>query len=150
MDKEEKKVERPSDIVLNLDNMDSSNTNFIQVGEPTPLPASTVTTVTAHPSLKKMREESIGHQLRDILEEKDDSYEGPDHPGVFDVIIQKLVSRKLFIWLTSTVLFILGFISPDIWLTVSGAYIGSQSLIEIVEKLKTPGAKSTPPGEGEA
>jgi hypothetical protein len=91
----------------------------------------------------------VWHQLQDAAEGDDGTYEGPDHPGVLDIIIQKIVSRKLLVWVIATFLLVFHVITQDVWLTIAGVYLGSAALIEIVEKLKAPVAAAKP-GEGEA
>ena len=53
-----------------------------------------------------------------------------------DFIIDKIVSRKLFVWVVSTVLMCTGTISTTEWLIVTGGFLGTQGLIDAVTMLK--------------
>jgi len=55
--------------------------------------------------------------------------------------LNKLVSRKLLVWTTATVLAGIGFLSSSDWVLISGLYIGTQSVIDSIVKLR--GGRST-------
>ena len=55
--------------------------------------------------------------------------------------LNKLVSRKLLVWTTATVLAGIGFLSGSDWVLISGLYIETQSVIDSIVKLR--GGRST-------
>ena len=57
--------------------------------------------------------------------------------GAIDKGLSKLVSRKLLVWLTATGLMAYGSINSGDWLILSAIYIGGQSVIDSIDKLKT-------------
>jgi len=48
----------------------------------------------------------------------------------------KFVSRKLAVWITSTVLLVQGHIPADDWVLLSAIWMGGQAVIDGVQKLK--------------
>ena len=62
--------------------------------------------------------------------------EKQDRKGFLDRFQEKVVSRKLATWITSTVLLSLGLITPEIWMYISISYIASQGIADIVAKVK--------------
>mgnify|MGYP003130304858 CR=1 FL=1 len=57
--------------------------------------------------------------------------------AVIDKGLSKLVSRKLLVWATATGLMAYGSIDSSDWLILSAIYIGGQSVIDSIVKLKT-------------
>jgi hypothetical protein len=57
--------------------------------------------------------------------------------GIVDKGLSKLVSRKLLVWATATGLMAYGSIDSSDWLILSAIYIGGQSVIDSIVKLKT-------------
>jgi hypothetical protein len=53
-----------------------------------------------------------------------------------DKILDKVISRKLVVWIASTILLVTHTIQPSDWIIVSGVYIGSQSVVDIIAKLR--------------
>mgnify|MGYP000931407782 CR=1 FL=1 len=53
-----------------------------------------------------------------------------------DKVLDKLVSRKLLVWLTATGLLAFSDLSSSDWVLISAIYIGSQSVIDIVGKFR--------------
>ena len=53
-----------------------------------------------------------------------------------DKVIDKVISRKLVVWIVSTGLLITHVLQPSEWLIVSGVYIGSQSVVDMIAKMK--------------
>lgn len=53
-----------------------------------------------------------------------------------DKHLNKFVSRKLLVWVTSTVLLGLGSIDGEQWILVAAAYIGTQGAADIIAKIK--------------
>ena len=56
--------------------------------------------------------------------------------GAVDKVIEKLVSRKLLVWGTATALMFSSTIDSGDWLILSALYIGGQSVIDAIVKLK--------------
>jgi hypothetical protein len=59
--------------------------------------------------------------------------------GALDKGLEKVVSRKLLVWATATGLAVGGFVSSGDWVTISALYLGGQSVIDAVVKLKSAG-----------
>jgi len=53
-----------------------------------------------------------------------------DKRGKLDVLLGKVTSRKLLVWVTCTVLLFLGEVSPAVWETLSLAYVGTQAFVD--------------------
>ena len=53
-----------------------------------------------------------------------------DKRGAVDRLLQKVTSRKLLVWVTGTVFLVLGDISPDEWMALSLAYVGTAAVID--------------------
>lgn len=56
--------------------------------------------------------------------------------ALLDKGMEKLVSRKLLVWATATALAGLGFLDSADWVMISALYIGGQSVIDAIDKLK--------------
>lgn len=56
--------------------------------------------------------------------------------GLIDKGMSKLVSRKLLVWLTATALMYFGNLESSDWVIISGIYLGSQSVIDGIVRLK--------------
>ena len=56
--------------------------------------------------------------------------------GVADKALEKMVSRKLLVWATATGLAASGFLSSSDWVIIAGLYIGGQSVIDAIVKLR--------------
>tara|TARA_R100001129_G_scaffold143113_2_gene104182 strand:- start:4039 stop:4233 length:195 start_codon:yes stop_codon:yes gene_type:complete len=56
--------------------------------------------------------------------------------GALDKGLEKVVSRKLLVWATATGLAATGFLTSADWVTVSALYLGGQSVVDAVVKLK--------------
>ena len=56
--------------------------------------------------------------------------------GVIDKGLEKLVSRKLLVWATATALAAYGFLTSGDWVMISALYIGGQSVIDAIAKVK--------------
>ena len=53
-----------------------------------------------------------------------------------DSIIQRVTSRKLLVWITATGLMAWGGLESGDWVIISGLYLGGQSVIDAIVKLK--------------
>ena len=56
--------------------------------------------------------------------------------GALDKGLEKIVSRKLLVWATATALAGYGFLDSADWVMISALYIGGQSVIDAIVKLK--------------
>jgi hypothetical protein len=56
--------------------------------------------------------------------------------ALLDRGIEKLTSRKLLVWLTATGLMAWGGLDSADWVIISGLYLGGQSVIDAIVKLK--------------
>ena len=56
--------------------------------------------------------------------------------GAVDKALEKVVSRKLLVWATATALMFNATIDIGDWLILSALYIGGQSVIDAIVKLK--------------
>lgn len=59
--------------------------------------------------------------------------------GFIDVLSERMLSRKLLVWIVSTVFLGLGKISPDEWMAISLGYIGVQGVADLAAKWKLAG-----------
>ena len=51
-----------------------------------------------------------------------------------DKFLNKIISRKLLVWITATVLMYGSKITSDDWVLICMVYLGSQGALDIVEK----------------
>ena len=56
--------------------------------------------------------------------------------GAIDKGLEKIVSRKLLVWGVATGLAAAGFLTSGDWVMISALYIGGQSVIDAVVKMK--------------
>ena len=56
--------------------------------------------------------------------------------GAIDRGLEKAVSRKLLVWATATGLAAYGYLTSGDWVMISALYIGGQSVIDAIVKLK--------------
>jgi|TARA_R110000765_G_scaffold72475_1_gene140710 hypothetical protein len=56
--------------------------------------------------------------------------------GAVDKGLEKLVSRKLLVWATASGLAAYGFLTSGDWVMISALYIGGQSVIDAIAKVK--------------
>ena len=56
--------------------------------------------------------------------------------GAIDKGLEKLVSRKLLVWATASALAAYGFLTSGDWVMSSALYIGGQSVIDAIAKVK--------------
>tara|TARA_R100000479_G_scaffold123822_1_gene64022 strand:- start:397 stop:576 length:180 start_codon:yes stop_codon:yes gene_type:complete len=55
---------------------------------------------------------------------------------VIDRGIEKILSRKLLVWITATALAYNNLITSEDWVIISGLYLGGQAIIDAVVKVK--------------
>ena len=56
--------------------------------------------------------------------------------GAVDKVLEKVLSRKLLVWATATALMFTSNLDSSDWLILSALYIGGQSVIDAIVKLK--------------
>lgn len=56
--------------------------------------------------------------------------------GVLDQVQEKVVSRKLLVFMAATALMIWSSLDPDTWAMIAAMYIGGQSVIDIAKVWK--------------
>ena len=56
--------------------------------------------------------------------------------ALLDKGMEKLISRKLLVWATATGLAGYGFLDSADWVMISALYIGGQSVIDAIVKVK--------------
>ena len=56
--------------------------------------------------------------------------------ALLDMGIEKLTSRKLLVWIAATGLMLWGGLESGDWVIISGLYLGGQSVIDAIVKLK--------------
>ena len=59
--------------------------------------------------------------------------------GLIDVLSEKVLSRKLLVWIVATVFLGFGKITPDEWMGISLGYIGIQGVADLAAKWKGAG-----------
>lgn len=75
--------------------------------------------------------------IEDIKEEvKDEMKEKNNDRGALDVIAEKAISRKLLVWIVSTIMLGFGKITPDEWTAISLGYVGIEGVADIAIKWK--------------
>lgn len=54
-----------------------------------------------------------------------------------DKFLEKVISRKLLVWLTATGLLAFSDLTSSDWVIISTIYIGGQTLVDVIGKLKS-------------
>jgi len=66
-------------------------------------------------------------------EAKENLYLGNINKGILDALQEKVVSRKLLVFLTATALFAYAGLDADTWGLIAMCYIGGQSAIDFAK-----------------
>jgi len=56
--------------------------------------------------------------------------------GKLDKFTEKIISRKFLVWISATTLMAYGLLDSADWVVISGLYLGGQSVIDGIVKLK--------------
>ena len=56
--------------------------------------------------------------------------------GFLDKALEKAASRKLLVWLAATGLMVAGGLESGDWVIISALYLGGQSVIDAIAKLR--------------
>jgi len=87
--------------------------------------------------MAKKKEPSV---IQDVEKEiEDEMREDANDRGFLDIITEKLISRKLLVWIVSSSFLALGKITPDEWAAISLGYIGIEGIADIATKWKGAG-----------
>lgn len=87
--------------------------------------------------MAKKKELSV---IKDVEKEiEDEMREDANDRGFLDIITEKLISRKLLVWIVSSSFLAFGKISPDEWAAISLGYIGIEGVADIAAKWKGAG-----------
>ena len=54
----------------------------------------------------------------------------------FDILISKWISRKLMVFLIACIGLFAGVLTSEDWVAIATAYVGAETFITIIEKLK--------------
>ena len=81
-----------------------------------------------------MMSESEKESLIDEI--KEELYLNDDNKGVMDAVQEKLISRKLLVFLTATGLMYWSDLDPETWGMIAVMYITGQSVIDAVKAWK--------------
>lgn len=57
--------------------------------------------------------------------------------GKLDKLVEKAISRKFLVWISATSLMAYGMIESSDWVIISGLYLGGQSVIDGIVKMKS-------------
>ena len=73
-------------------------------------------------------------EKKDIIEEiKDQLHLDDPRKGILDAVQEKMVSRKLLVFITATVLMAWTALDPETWGMIAMMYIGGQSAIDFAK-----------------
>lgn len=81
---------------------------------------------------------SIFESLKKEVKEEAEKAE-KEGVGLIDVLSEKVLSRKLLVWIVATVFLGFGKITPDEWMGISLGYIGIQGVADLAAKWKGAG-----------
>jgi len=70
---------------------------------------------------------------------KDELETANNKRGVVDIITEKAISRKLLVWVVSTVMLALNKLTPDEWTAISLGYVGIEGIADIAIKWRGAG-----------
>ena len=59
-----------------------------------------------------------------------------EQSGFIETWLMKLTSRKLLVWLTASALAFGGYLASADWVIISSIFIGTQGVVDVVERLK--------------
>tara|TARA_R110000787_G_scaffold117855_3_gene228546 strand:+ start:221 stop:457 length:237 start_codon:yes stop_codon:yes gene_type:complete len=76
-----------------------------------------------------MNSEKVGEKLIELSQDKEKS-------NLLDAILSRLISRKLFVFLTATGLMWKADLSSDVWGMIAVVYISTQAVIDAVNAYK--------------
>jgi len=86
-----------------------------------------------------MNKEEILDKAKDLAnkrlteETKSHLYLDNNSKGVLDAVQEKVISRKLLVFLTATAMFVYAGLDPDTWGMIAMCYIGGQAAIDFAK-----------------
>jgi hypothetical protein len=84
-----------------------------------------------------MDKEELKDKIEDFVDDVKEKFEPQIlQRGVLDIVQEKIVSRKLLVFLTATGLLIGAGLDPDTWGMIAMFYVGGQSAIDAVQVWK--------------
>lgn len=78
-------------------------------------------------SVKELKNKKLSEEA------KKDLYLSNKSKGLLDAIQERVISRKLLVFLTATSLFVASGLDPDVWGMIAMCYIGGQSAIDFAK-----------------
>ena len=78
---------------------------------------------------------NVGELIMSCHENHENTEQCKDKKGMLDNIQEKIVSRKLLVFITATGLMWFG-LDPDTWAMIAAMYIGGQSVIDVAKVWK--------------
>jgi len=85
--------------------------------------------------IKEVKEEIL-EKAKELAEIEREWYIKNKSKGILDALQEKVVSRKLLVFLTATTLFVWTDLDPDTWGMIAMCYIGGQSAIDFAKTWK--------------
>lgn len=84
-----------------------------------------------------MDKKDLQDKIEDFVDDVKEKFEPQAlQRGVLDILQEKIVSRKLLVFLTATGLLIGAGLDPDTWGMIAMFYVGGQSAIDAVQVWK--------------
>lgn len=82
--------------------------------------------------------DEIVEEVVDIKKEMEAEQQKPAElrQGLVDILQSKIVSRKLLVWVTATVLLATAHITPDEWTAITLGYVGVEGFADMAVKWK--------------
>lgn len=75
--------------------------------------------------------------INEVKEEiKEELVERNNDRGILDILAEKAISRKLLVWISSTVLLCVGSITAEEWTAISLGYVGVEGFADLAAKWK--------------
>ena len=65
---------------------------------------------------------------------------------VADLYLEKFISRKLLVWIISTIFLLTGIITSDQWVAIALGYVGIQGFADMAAKWKSAGKSNVDMG----
>ena len=79
----------------------------------------------------------LGDKIEDLVDDVKENFESVNiQRGILDIVQEKIISRKLLVFLTATGLLIGAGLDPDTWGMIAMFYVGGQSAIDAVQVWK--------------
>lgn len=76
----------------------------------------------------------IMEELKEVHEEVDSSLNTENPKGWIDALLGRLISRKMTVWIVSTVCFFLTMLTADQWMYITLIYLGVQGTLDFFKK----------------